>query len=96
MAGQRHGVWQRLQPCTPGVGARRARARVGVLRGEGGAEHLESHARRGLDDRRVVAEPPAAVDVQAAKLAREHGELVLVVIREHGEEQLDLRQGMAS
>ena len=47
-------------------------AGVAVLAGEAGAEHLEAHARRGLDDRWVVAEPPPAVDVQVAKLAREH------------------------
>ena len=35
-------------------------ARVGVLRGEGEAQHFQPHARHLFNDRGVVAVPPAA------------------------------------
>ena len=39
----------------------------------------------------AYAKPPAAVHVQVAELAREHAQLVLVVVGEHGEQELDPR-----
>mmetsp|Transcript_37329 Transcript_37329/g.101054 ORF Transcript_37329/g.101054 Transcript_37329/m.101054 type:complete len:300 (+) Transcript_37329:165-1064(+) len=61
-----------------------------MLSGEGKAEHLEAHGGDLLDDRRVVAVPPAAVDVQVAELVGEHNGLVLVGFAQEGREELDL------
>ena len=62
-------------------------ARVRVLRDEARAQQLEALARDLRDDRRVVQEPPAAERHQVGELPRRHAQLVLVLARQHRDEE---------
>eukprot|EP00629_Pelagomonadales_sp_RCC1024_P019280 CAMPEP_0119281980 /NCGR_PEP_ID=MMETSP1329-20130426/25864_1 /TAXON_ID=114041 /ORGANISM="Genus nov. species nov., Strain RCC1024" /LENGTH=137 /DNA_ID=CAMNT_0007282619 /DNA_START=83 /DNA_END=492 /DNA_ORIENTATION=+ len=66
-------------------------AAVRVLRREGRAQHLQAHGRDVADDGRVVAVPPAAVEVDVRELLRQHAGLVLVDAAEEGAQHLEAR-----
>eukprot|EP00965_Chrysotila_dentata_P241234 6204162-Pleurochrysis_carterae.AAC.2 len=66
-----------------------------MLASESSAKHLEAHACGRFDYARVVAEPPAAVHVQVAKLAREDAQLMLIRSSEHRQQELDLGVALA-
>src|SRR5262249_33585510 len=62
-------------------------ARVGMLRNEAGAQHLNALARNFLDDGSVVHEPPAPEGQQVAELSRKYAEFVLIFAAQHADEK---------
>eukprot|EP00534_Pseudo-nitzschia_fraudulenta_P002252 CAMPEP_0201119482 /NCGR_PEP_ID=MMETSP0850-20130426/3623_1 /ASSEMBLY_ACC=CAM_ASM_000622 /TAXON_ID=183588 /ORGANISM="Pseudo-nitzschia fraudulenta, Strain WWA7" /LENGTH=408 /DNA_ID=CAMNT_0047385211 /DNA_START=838 /DNA_END=2060 /DNA_ORIENTATION=+ len=68
---------------------------VRVLGGEGRPEHLDPHRRDLRNDRRVVAEPPAPVQVEVPELRRQDARLVLVGPRQEGRQEADPREAGA-
>ena len=69
--------------------------RVRVLRRKRRPEEFESHTRDGFDHGRVVKVPPAAVDVQVAKLLRHNANFVLVHAGEKRGKEFDARVARA-
>ena len=58
-------------------------ARIGVLRNEGGALHLQPLSRDLLDNRRIVEEPPASEGHEVREFARVDTQLVLILAAQH-------------